>query len=334
MTSLILDDDRSPMAALSAGEPAGPCGGVAGPTGTAGKRVSVSVNGAPAGAPAGATGYPAPAQILVIDDDAAIRGIVERALDPEGYAVAAAADGTAALDLLRAGVVAPSLILLDWGIDSTGTAFAAAYRALPLSCPPAAIVVFTAASASAAAEAADEIGASGFLCKPFDIDDLLDLAGRFVGPPPQPGSDAGISAAATPLVAPSPVPRTSTTTSLAPEALDPPDAFASVAIAVADRRGARPSVRQPSHKDLAAKARREAALRRLAGEVQRIRVTLEGRRASLQQLLETEQQRRLTAEEAGSVRHLRWESERLRWELVLLREEFERLRASKASGSP
>ena len=111
--------------------------------------------------------------VLVVDDDAPIREVVDALLSEEGYEVVTAADGAAALARLRERP--PGLILLDLrmpGMD--GWAFARAYRRSPG--PHAPIVVLTAARE--AAERAAQIGADGVLSKPFDLDELLDLVGR------------------------------------------------------------------------------------------------------------------------------------------------------------
>jgi CheY-like chemotaxis protein len=52
-------------------------------------------------------------QILVIEDDASIRDMLSECLSDEGYSVATASDGRQGLNMLRAGAVAPGLILLD-----------------------------------------------------------------------------------------------------------------------------------------------------------------------------------------------------------------------------
>ena len=52
-----------------------------------------------------------PPRVLVVDDEAAIRDIVRRYLTAEGFEVPEAADGTEALDRLRA--LQPDLVVLD-----------------------------------------------------------------------------------------------------------------------------------------------------------------------------------------------------------------------------
>ena len=116
------------------------------------------------------TGQP----ILVVDDDEMIRDFVGMVLTEEGFEVLTAPDGAAALDL--ADEHQPSLILLDMrmpGVDGWG--FAHEYRQRPG--PHAPIVVVTAAVD--AAESAAEIAAEGYLAKPFDLDDLLQVVSRY-----------------------------------------------------------------------------------------------------------------------------------------------------------
>ena len=50
--------------------------------------------------------------ILIVDDDTDVRRALTELLEDEGYAVAGAANGLAALNMMRGGV-RPSLILLD-----------------------------------------------------------------------------------------------------------------------------------------------------------------------------------------------------------------------------
>ena len=112
-------------------------------------------------------------RLLVVEDDESIRDMIEMVLDSEGYEVVAATNGAAALDLLRQ--ERPDLILLDMKMPvMDGWEFARHYAALPEPRPP--IVVLTAAQD--AGRRAAEIGAQGYLAKPFSIDDLLDAIDR------------------------------------------------------------------------------------------------------------------------------------------------------------
>lgn len=109
-------------------------------------------------------------RILVVEDDHAIRDFVEMALLDEGYIVATATDGGAALEMV--GSFRPHVILLDMRMPVVdGPEFIAAYRQLPGD--HARIVVFTATKN--AEGAAETVAADGVLAKPFSLDDLLAL---------------------------------------------------------------------------------------------------------------------------------------------------------------
>jgi CheY-like chemotaxis protein len=128
------------------------------------------------GASAGKPGAPA---VVVVEDDEHIAGFVAEVLEDDGYTVATAANGQAALALLdgAAGVPisAPALILLDWNMPvMDGPAFLAAYRQRPR--PHAPVVIMTASRD--AYERCKQVGATDCLGKPFDLDDLLACVTR------------------------------------------------------------------------------------------------------------------------------------------------------------
>jgi CheY-like chemotaxis protein len=98
------------------------------------------------------------------------------ALTDEGYDVLRAEHGAAALDIIAANGN-PSLILLDMRMPvMDGWQFSREYR--QLAGPHAPIIVLTAAAD--AARSAQQIDADDFLPKPFDLEDLLHLVGRYV----------------------------------------------------------------------------------------------------------------------------------------------------------
>lgn len=109
-------------------------------------------------------------RVLVVDDDEGIRELVVTALAEEGYAVRSAGDGQEALAVLDQ--YDPQLILLDMRMPvMDGWQFAKSYRERPGHHAP--IVICTAALD--VRRDAREIGADGFLGKPFQLDELLDL---------------------------------------------------------------------------------------------------------------------------------------------------------------
>jgi two-component system response regulator MprA len=105
--------------------------------------------------------------ILVVDDEPALIETVTRALTEEGYFAVGATDGAAALDILS--YVQVDLILLDMrmpGVD--GWQVASELQSRSLGTP---IIVMT--GNARAQQIADEIGAAGYLEKPFSFDLLF-----------------------------------------------------------------------------------------------------------------------------------------------------------------
>src|SRR3712207_2947242 len=106
--------------------------------------------------------------ILVIDDDPAILETVAEILSFEGYAVEVAGNGVEGLTTLER--VHPSLVLLDMRMPVLdGWGFARVVKERGISLP---IIVMTAAQD--ARRWANEIGANGYVAKPFDLPELLD----------------------------------------------------------------------------------------------------------------------------------------------------------------
>jgi two-component system, chemotaxis family, chemotaxis protein CheY len=108
------------------------------------------------------------APILVVDDDQTILNTVAEILHLEGYPVTTASNGAEALRVVER--ASPSLVLLDMRMPILdGWGFARQLRARGLQTP---ILVMTAAQD--AGLWAREIGAEGYLAKPFDLVELLD----------------------------------------------------------------------------------------------------------------------------------------------------------------
>ena len=107
--------------------------------------------------------------ILVVDDDAPIRRMLDRTLAAEGYAVESAADGGEALAAVERSV--PDLIVLDVsmpGLD--GLAVCRRLRAKGLAMP---VLLLTARDAVPDRVAGLDAGADDYLVKPFATDELL-----------------------------------------------------------------------------------------------------------------------------------------------------------------
>ena len=112
--------------------------------------------------------------VLLVEDDLDLMGMVELLLSSEGYPVITATNGQEALQHLAQGM--PGLILLDMKMPiMNGWEFAREFRSRYDHQAP--IVVLTAAEN--ARKRAEEIGAEGYLGKPFEIDDLLRIVERY-----------------------------------------------------------------------------------------------------------------------------------------------------------
>ena len=105
-------------------------------------------------------------RVLVVDDEAALRSLLRRALEREGFEVAEAADAAEAIDRFRA--FGPWVSVLDIGLpDRDGISLLADVRELE----PAAVVIVVTGRGDE--ERALRAGASSFLHKPFLLPDLV-----------------------------------------------------------------------------------------------------------------------------------------------------------------
>jgi two-component system response regulator MprA len=111
----------------------------------------------------------AEAAILVVDDDAPIRRMLDRTLSAEGYAVETAADGGAALAAVERS--APDLVVLDVGMPGVdGLAVSRRLRSKGLSVP---VLLLTARDSVPDRVAGLDAGADDYLVKPFATEELL-----------------------------------------------------------------------------------------------------------------------------------------------------------------
>jgi two-component system response regulator MprA len=108
-------------------------------------------------------------RVLVADDDRAIRESLVRALELEGYVVISAADGAAALTLIRDET--PDAVVLDVMMPSVdGLTVCRVLRSERNRIP---ILMLTARTETPDRVAGLDAGADDYLAKPFDLDELL-----------------------------------------------------------------------------------------------------------------------------------------------------------------
>lgn len=108
-------------------------------------------------------------RVLIADDEANMRWVLERALSKAGYDVETAEDGQLVLD--RALVERPDLVLLDLKMPKMDGL--TLLRKLKEHYPDLMIVMMTAHGSTATAVEAMKAGAHDYLMKPFDIEELL-----------------------------------------------------------------------------------------------------------------------------------------------------------------
>jgi CheY-like chemotaxis protein len=122
----------------------------------------------------------APKRLLVVDDDASVREMLDRVLTGEGYSVRSAPDGESALAQARVSPV--DLVLLDLALPPTDgwnvlERLRARHPALP-------VIIVTARCGEG--EAANRAGADALLEKPLDYPTLLQTVAETLAAPMAP----------------------------------------------------------------------------------------------------------------------------------------------------
>jgi CheY-like chemotaxis protein len=117
--------------------------------------------------------------ILVVDDDPAIRRVVADILEMSDYMVRMASNGAEALAEVKNWP--PAMVLLDLMMPvMDGWEFLRRCRG-DHACGAVPVAVMSAARDAGAIS--DELGASAFLPKPFELDDVLRIVSRFAREP-------------------------------------------------------------------------------------------------------------------------------------------------------
>jgi CheY-like chemotaxis protein len=137
----------------------------------------------PGGGAGGGRAQETPEPVLLVDDEASIRAICRVNLEGDGLRVREAKDGAEALEAVRR--QRPSLVLLDVmmpGVDGWGVAERLAADDATRDVP---VVFLSARAASEDRLRAQELGAVGYVVKPFDpiglariIRDVLERIAR------------------------------------------------------------------------------------------------------------------------------------------------------------
>jgi len=115
--------------------------------------------------------------ILIVEDDADVRGALTAVLESEGYRVVEAAHGREALQHLRANAEGFCMILLDlWMPVMNGWQFRAEQMKDPTLAQVPVIVV---TADHAAAKSATGLAAVEYVTKPIEMDQLLQQIARY-----------------------------------------------------------------------------------------------------------------------------------------------------------
>jgi two-component system, chemotaxis family, chemotaxis protein CheY len=117
--------------------------------------------------------------VLSVDDSASMRQMVKLTLSTAGYRVIEAGDGVQGLSVARAGAV--DMVLTDLNMPGMdGLALIRELRKLP-SFTGVPIILLTTESDAARKQEAKSAGATGWITKPFQPDQLLSVAKKVMG---------------------------------------------------------------------------------------------------------------------------------------------------------
>ncbi len=118
------------------------------------------------------------ARILVVDDSPSMRTVIRAVLEDDGYEVAASEDGEEALASFQA--TTPDLVITDIYMSRMdGLTLVRGIRALP-ACRFLPILVLTTEAGEEMKQRGRAAGATGWIVKPFEPDQLREVVGRLL----------------------------------------------------------------------------------------------------------------------------------------------------------
>ena len=130
------------------------------------------------------------AHLLVVDDSAMNRDLVERALQAEGASATLAADGQQAVQILRSRPAGFDAVLMDVQMPVMDGLSAIRMIRGSLGLEHLPIIAFTAGVRDEQQAAALSAGADDVLAKPMDLDEMALMLARWVSPRPATGGKA------------------------------------------------------------------------------------------------------------------------------------------------
>ena len=121
-------------------------------------------------------------KIMIADDEAYIRLLIEQTLEDledEGVKILTATDGNEALRLIQE--ERPQIVFLDVMMPKMSGFEVCRKVKRELNMSDVFIVILTAKGQEVDRQVSQEVGADLYMTKPFDPDELLDLAARVIG---------------------------------------------------------------------------------------------------------------------------------------------------------
>lgn len=122
---------------------------------------------------------PRPADVVIVDDDKETRDTLACVLESSGYRVRTATSGRQALDTLAGMPVLPRLVLLD--LLMPGMSGDDVVREMKRTPPLAGVPVVLFSGVSDLRQRSAQLPVAGWMRKPGNLEDLLDLVERFAG---------------------------------------------------------------------------------------------------------------------------------------------------------
>jgi len=118
-------------------------------------------------------------EVLIVDDDEVVRGLLAWLFEDAGYTVRQAEDGRAALDVLSGRP--PDCMVLDLMMPGVDGLEVLRRRQEKVLAPDTRVIILTAKDSRADEVFCWEQGADEFLSKPFEGERLIKLAGDLLG---------------------------------------------------------------------------------------------------------------------------------------------------------
>lgn len=118
------------------------------------------------------------ARILAVDDDEKVRRVIQALLTPHGYEVIPARDGQEAITAMTK--TKPDLVLMDIFMPNMDGYTALGMIKNDVATRQIPVVMVTAVGQKLNKKLAEELGAAGYITKPFKSPELLDIIDRLL----------------------------------------------------------------------------------------------------------------------------------------------------------